>query len=275
MAITTADGWFAAAKQKVYFMKNASLATTVGNPYSLWDRTGNPGAGTMPVNNITTGVLFTNATTGAPGINAFGSGATGYLAAGRYRNAVTGSCVLYDRIFGAFGQATNLASATPVTLSAPVDYSSRLPGGTDYGNLEILLEIVVTAASASTVTIGYTNQSNVTGRTAVSGTINGANFAANRIVSLPLQAGDTGVKAINSMTVGGTTSATGQVNVIVARRLAVFDIRIANATDAQAWDMIGGPVVFATSCLWPVIATDAAQAANAVLPTLDLDIING
>ena len=275
MAITTADGWFAASKQKVFLMKNQSVATTAGNLYSQWDRTGNPGAGTLAVNNVTTGVLFTASTTGAPLINAFGGSATGYLAAGRYRNAVTGSCILYDRIFGAFGQATNLASATPVTLTAPVDYSSRLPGGTDYGNLEILLEVVVTAASASTVTIGYTNQSNVTGRTAVSGTINGANFAANRLISLPLQAGDTGVKAINSMTVGGTTSATGQVNVIVARRLAVFDIRIANSMDAQAWDMIGGPVVFATSCLWPTFSTDAAQSANAILPTLDLDVING
>ena len=270
MAITTADGWFAAAKQRLALVKTSTITATGGPlPYSLWSASGSPGAGTLSAGNTTNGVLYTSSTTGAPAINAFGSGATGYLAAGRYRNTVVGVLTLYDKLYGLGAITTALATTTPTSQPS---ISGRVPGGTDYSGCELLLEFTASmAATATTVTITYTNQSGTTARTTGAVSINGTNFSASRVVSMPLQAGDTGVQKIETVVVGGVAGA-GSFNAVIARRLADFDARVINSLDAQAWDMIGGPVVFATSCLWMVGNADSTSTGT---PTLALDIING
>jgi hypothetical protein len=267
MAIGTADGWFAAARQKILLQKTSSATAVAANPLSLWGIAGNPGAGTMSAGNTANGVVFTDATAGSPLIRAFGGGATGYLAALRYRNSVIGGGVLYDRLFGV-GAITLTAGTT--TLTAQPAYTSRLPGGNDYGNLEILLEFTtVNNAAATTVAVTYTNEAGTTGRsTGASGSL--LSFAVNRVVAMPLQAGDKGVQKIESVIV--TTTGTGAINVIVARRLAAFDIRIINGLDAQGWDLVNAPQVWEDSCLWLVGQPDSTATG---VPTLDLDIING
>lgn len=267
MAITTADGWFGAAKQKILWLKTVSSTVIGGQTFSLWANAGNPGSGTLAVGNTTTGVLFDDTTAGAPLLTPFGVGATGYLAAGRFRNSVASSLLLYDRLWGA--GAVSITSATTTNFSSQPSITGRLPGGTDYGNLEILIEVVVNATGSGTVSIGYTNQAGTSGRTTATTSVGAANQP--RVIQVPLQAGDKGVQQINSVTVNAAGTA-GTFNVILARRLGVFDIRVANACDAQAWDMTGGPQVFETSCLWGVISADSTASG---LPSLDLDIING
>jgi hypothetical protein len=94
--------------------------------------------------------------------------------------------------------------------------------------------------------------------------------AMTDVMQVPLQSGDSGVQKLETYTI--TATGTGTANFIIARRLGVFDVRVANAMDAQAWDMIGGPIVYADSCLWPVVVPDSTSSGT---PTLDLDIING
>ena len=270
MAITTADGWFAAAKQKLLMAKTAAATTVAANPFSLWNRAGNPGAGTLAVGNAATGVLFDDTVAGAPLLRAFGGGATGYLAAGRFRNTVAGSLILYDRLWGA--GAVLMTSLATTNFASQPSYAGRLPGGNDYGNIDILLELTTTvSATATTVSVGYTDEAGTAGRTTgASASLSG--FATPRCVIMPLQAGDKGVQKIDSVTVGGTVASAGAFNVIAARRLAVFDIRVANSMDLQSWDAIGGPQLFETSCLWMVGVPDGTTSGG---PTLDLDIING
>lgn len=270
MAITTADGWFAAAKQRVIMQKTTALTTVAILPFSLWATAGNPGAGVFTLVAVTAGAVPTDVTAGAPIINTFGSGATGYLAAGRFRGSVLGGLTLYDRLFHS-GTYTTVGAPT-TTLSGQPSYSSRVPGGSDFTSTEILLEFVVTmTAAGTTVTITYTNQSGTPGRTTGAVSISSTTaFVAGRVLSMPLQAGDSGVQKIESVVI--TTASTGQFNVVVGRRLADFDMRVVNGLDAQAWDMIGGPIVFADSCLWMVSNADSTSSG---LPTLALDIING
>jgi hypothetical protein len=270
MAITSADGWFAAAKQKVYWAKTTAVTTTAGNPFSMWGAAGNPGAGTLAVGNTTTGVLFDDTTAGSPSVNSFGGSATGYLAAGRYRNSVPASLILYDRLWGAGPISATLTAGTVTSFSGQPSIAGRLPGGTDYGNLDILIEVTTnTTGGTGALSVGYTNQAGTTGRTTGAVTIGAVNTP--RVLILPLQAGDQGVQKIESLTVT-TANTAGAYNVILARRLAVFDVRVANAMDSQAWDMIGGPVVFDTSCLWGVVSADSTSSG---VTSLDLDIING
>lgn len=338
MAITGADGWFAAFKQKLTLIKTAAITTVAAQTFSLWGVAGNPGAGTLAVGNTTTGVLFDDLVAGSPRIVGFAGGATGYLAAARFRNSVPGGAILYDRIVG-FGAVsmTSLATTTftaqavvtgsitgtvmtvsavtsgtlavgqPITgagvtagtvisslgtgsggtgtynvsisqtvASATISgwpaIASRIPSATDYGNLEIVLEITTTvSATATTITVTYTNQDGVTGRsTGATASLSG--FTTPRVIQMPLQAGDKGVQKIESVTVGGTVATTGAFNVLIARRLADFDIRVANAMDLQAWDAIGGPILFDTSCFWQVAQADSTSSG---FPTLALDVISG
>jgi hypothetical protein len=270
MAITTADGWFAAAKQKTQIRKNAAITSVAGIPFSSWDVAGNPGAGSLTVGNTTTGVVPTDATAGAPLINAFGGAATGYLAAGRFRTSVAGGATLVDRLWHA-GSVSMTALATTNFASQPA-ITQRLPGGTDYSNTEIWLEFnAAVSATATTITVGYTNSAGTTARsTIVTGSLSG--YTTRRIEILALQAGDQGVQKIDSLTVGGTVATTGTVNVMLVRRLAEFDVRIANGLDSQAWDLIGAPVVFTDSCLFVAAQPDSTSSG---VFTLGLDIING
>jgi hypothetical protein len=272
MAIVTADGWFAAAKQKVLIRKLTSVAAIAATPFSSFDVGGLPGAGTLTIGNVVNGVVPTDAVAGFPTISAFNvaGGTKGYLAAAQYRNSVAGGAILYDRLFHA--GSVVLTTLVTTTLAAQPSYTSRLPNGTDYGNLDILLEInAAVSATATTVTVTYTNEAGVAGRsTGASVSLSG--FTNKRLLLMPLQAGDKGVQKIESIIVGGTVATTGSVNVVVARRLAEFDIRIANAADLQAWDAIGSPEVFADSALFLAVQPDSTATG---VPSLGLDIING
>jgi hypothetical protein len=270
MPITTANDWFAAAKQAIQIRKTAVATTAGAQPVSTLDLAGTPGAGSLAIGNTTSGVVPTDATAGFPTINAFGGGAIGYLSAARFRNAVAGGCILYDRLWHA-GSVSMTALAT-TTFAGQPSYTGRLPGGTDFGNLEIIIEInVAVSATATTIAVGYTNEAGTTGRsTGASVSLSGV--GSRRCILMPLQAGDKGVQRIDSVTVGGVVATTGTFNVMVARRLAEFDIRVANGLDPQGWDLTGGPQLFADSALWPMLQPDSTSSG---LYTLALDIING
>ena len=271
MAITTADGWFAAEKQKARIAKTAAATTIALTPFSLLDVAGSPGAGSLAVGNTANGVVPTDVDAGYPFLNTFGGGNKGYLAAANFRSSVVGGAILYDRLFHA--GSFSLAVANQVfTLASQPAFTGRLPGGTDFSNLEILLEVnVAIAASAVTVAVGYTNDLGTTGRTTgQSASLSG--FTTRRIISMPFAAGDKSVSKIESLTVGAVAAATGSINVIVARRLAEFDVRIANGLDTQGWDVIGSPEIFETSALWLVAQPDSTSSG---VPNLNLNILNG
>jgi hypothetical protein len=270
VSITTADGWFAAAKQKARIAKTAAAATIALTPFSLLDVAGAPGAGSLTIGNTAAGLVPTDADAGYPTINAFGGGAKGYLGGANFRNSVAGAAILYDRLFHA--GSFSLATLQTFTLAAQPAFTGRLPSGTDFSNLEILLEVnVAIAAAAVTVAIGYTSDTAVAGRTTgASASLSG--FTTRRVIAMPLQAGDKSLSKIESLTVGGTVAATGSVNVIVARRLAEFDVRIANGLDSQGWDLIGSPEIFDTSALWLVAQPDSTSSGA---PNLNLNILNG
>lgn len=270
MAITTSDGWFAAAKQQLSITKTASVTTVAANEFSLWATAGNPGAGTLAVGNTTTGVLFTDTTAGAPLLTPFGVGNTGYLAAAQYRNSVAGGAILYDRIWGAGAVAMNALATT--TFSGQPVITGRIPNGNDYTDCFIILEITTTvSATATTISVTYNNETGATGRTTgATGSLSG--FTTPRRIIMPLQAGDKGVSVITGVTVGGTVATAGAFNVLLCRKLADFDIRVANGLDSQAWDMTGASILYDTSCLELVSIVDGTSSG---LPRLRLTILNG
>lgn len=270
MAILTADQYFGAARQRVGWRKTASRTTIAAQRFSMLDLAGNPGAGSLTVGNTTTGLVPTDATAGFPLIGAFSAGGSvlGYLGAAQFRSSVTGGCVLYDRLFHVGSIALNALGTT--TLSAQPSFTARLPGGNNYSDVDLLLEInAAVSATATTVAVNYNDENATAQNTAA---INVSGFTTGRVELFPLAGANKNARQINSVTVGGTVATTGSVNIILARRLAEFDIRVANAMDAQGWDIGGSPLVYADSALWPMVQPDSTSSG---LPSLSMTILNG
>lgn len=269
MAITTRDGYIAAAKQLARIVKTASFTTVATIPFTTLDVAGLPGAGSLAIGNTANGLVPTDATAGYPPINAFGGGATGYLGSVDFGWSVAGRLTLFDRLFNSGSHL--LTSLATTNLASQPSYAGRLPD-TNYNNLEIFLEVnAAVSNTATTVSVGYTNQAGTAGRS-TGATVALNSYITRRLIAMPLQAGDAGVQKIDSITVGGTVATTGSVNVIVARRLWTNRVKIANDGGLDGIDRTGLPIVFADSALWLVVEADSTAAGiPEVLPL----IVNG
>jgi hypothetical protein len=273
MAITSFDGFIASAKQYLSFVKTAARTTVATGWFSLFDIAGNPGAGVLAGTSTTAGVVPTDATAGCPTINAFGGGATGYLAQVDFGCSVACRMKIFDMVFkaGAYGFA-----AGTTTLSAQPSYSSRMPGGS-YGDTQIWIEVstAFVTGTAWQVTVTYTNQSGTTGRsTVITSAMAAAALTLGRMYQLALQSGDTGVQKIESVFVtnGGTAMTAGAFNVLVLRPLWSGRMKSANDGDVHDLAKTGMPVLFADSALVVALAADSTTSG---VPELEVVIANG
>lgn len=269
MAIASGDQYIASAKQIIPYVKTGSVTTSSTTRYATLTAAGNPGSGTLASSGTPAGggALFNDSSSGMPLINAFGSGATGYLSRVQYFSSVTGRLEIFDKLWGVVPTLTSLATTT---VTSPVSYSSRVPGGNDYTGLRIFVEITTTFSnSATTLQVAYTNQAGATAHsTVVTSSLSG--FTAGRWVEMPLQAGDTGVQAITSVTVGGATN-TGACNIIVVRPLWSNRVSIANGGGIDGLDRTGLPQVYETSAL---VVTAIPDSTSTGVIDMNIEIAN-
>lgn len=266
MAITTRDGLIAAmaAGQDIAWFKSAARTTVAGFWFSLFELAGNPGAGVLAGTSTTAGVVPDDTTAGFPPINSFGAGLTGYISGLDYGSSVASRFRLFDCLWKGGAYAFNAA----VALSAQPSYSARIPGG-DYKGTQIWLETVTAFTGNQSIAITYTNQDGVAGRT--TGTVaTGVAPTLGRLFQMPLQAGDTGVQKIESVT--STVSTVGTFNVLVLRPLLGARVRIANDGGVKGPDLTGLPQVFDTSALYVMCAADGTTSG---VPELQISVING
>lgn len=266
MAITTLDGLIAAAVQRLPYLKTTTRTSVAAMPFSMFDVTGNPGAGTLAIGDTSAGVVPTAATAGYPPINSFAGGAKGYLSNVQFSNSVASRIGIYDCVWSAGAFAYN-ASAT---LASQPSYSGRMPNGTDYKGTEIWLETVTTFTGLQSVAITYTNQDGVTGRTTGTVQVAAAAPIVGRMFCMPLQAGDTGVQKIESIT--STVATAGTFNVHVMRRLWSGRVKLANDGDVHDFLKTGLPEIFATSALRFVFTADSTSTGT---PELLVEIASG
>jgi hypothetical protein len=262
MAITTLDGYIAAAKQQIQIDKTASYTTVAAYWSTLFHMAGNPGAGTLNVGNTANGLVPTDAVAGFPTINAFG--ALGYLAQVRFGNTVIGRMRLYDRLFHAGAYAYN----ANVTLASQPSYASRIVGG-NYSETELWVEVVTAITGVLALTVTYTNQAGTTGRSTGSFSLpSGA--IVGRMFQLPLQAGDTGIQKVESVL--GATATAGTFNIVVLRPIWSGMVLVAGGGDVHGLDMTGLPQLFADSALCAQVAAASTASGN---PEISLTIADG
>ena len=267
MAISTMDGLVAAlASGQRMVLQKASATTVAGFYYTLFNAAGTPPAGTLTIGNITAGVIPTDATLGAPIINAFTGANVGYLASFDASTAQAGVVSLYDRIYHAGSFSTTTLHTD--TLSAQPAFT-RVPNS-DYSQLEMWLEMnVAMGATATTVTVSYQDGTNTTQTATLDSNL--SSVPANRMMPFRL-ANSTGVQKINSVTIGGVLGA-GSFNVVVQRNLVDHTVVSANIgrPKKNAFDT-GLPIVYADSCL--CLMFNATTTSSGVL-FAEGTIING
>lgn len=100
------------------------------------------------------------------------------------------------------------------------------------------------------------------------GNISTQNYAVNRMIRMPLAAGDTGVQELTGYNVNGVTSATGAVVACAMRSLGKFRTQGGLST-CYGPDYTGLPQVFGDSAILAVVYADSTSSG---IPNLDIEI---
>jgi hypothetical protein len=122
--------------------------------------------------------------------------------------------------------------ATVQTTNLPTAALTRYTSGE--GVQAALVIHSVLGTTAVTVTCSYTNQAGTSGRTTTAFAIDSGSRQAGCLRAMPLQAGDTGIRSVESVTLSGTTGTAGNFGVVMFKPLAMMfanDVESANAID--------------------------------------------
>ena len=146
-----------------------------------------------------------------------------------------GAYIFVDRLCHHGG--LNATSVTVQTTNLP---TAPLPRYTDGTNIFMGLEIYTQIGSTiTTVSATYTNELGVSGRESGPVVIGGTgNREVGRLIILPYQAGDKGVRSVESVTMIGTTGTAGNMGITLFKPL--FYIPINNTDGPHICDFISG-----------------------------------
>ena len=232
MAITSLDNVLAGMKPPAFFSKGFTGTLVTGRPFNPFYLAGIPGAASAPAPGIA-GAALTSYAGQIPIPAASGNTHLARFSAVSHANA--GMLILADRLWHNSGIAVTTTTAQTVNSAA---WPARDSGGTTDGkDVYIGLEIVTTTgAGAATPSISYTNSANTSGKTSTTIDNYAATSAAGMFYRLGLAAGDTGVRSIQSVTLG-VSMTSGSVSLVAYRILAMLELPFAaipNALDAMS-----------------------------------------
>jgi hypothetical protein len=129
----------------------------------------------------------------------------------------------------------NATLTTAQTTNLPTAPLTRYTSGE--GVMAGIVVYTIIGTTYTTVTISYTNSSGVSGRTSTATTFGGGFFReVGVLIPIPLQAGDTGVESIESVTVTATTGTAGNFGVCMFKPLAMISLE--SATGAMPLDSV-------------------------------------
>jgi hypothetical protein len=218
----------------------AAATSIVGMPISLLQYEGMPSHGAAPgalayPDNTTTGGWKQTDPSGARTLWMTSVGAA---------CNVVGTLVLYDRLAHISGLSGATITAQNVLATTLTRYATGLGNFIAY---EIYTQIGITA---TTITCDYTNQAGTASRTTTATVIGATNKReAQRFQILGLQAGDTGVRAVNTATVLATTGTAGDFGIVVGHPLAYLHITGPQGSDVRSF--LDGPMteILTDACL--------------------------
>lgn len=261
MAITTLDGVIAGMRPPVAFTKAVTATLVAGRPASLWALGGNPGAGGF--NATLNGVTLTGPQAGQL-TRANPASGNAYLARLAATATQAGGLWLLDRIWHNGGYTITSTAAQNIVSPTwpsrcPTSASDDTPATTGFG---VLLAVEVSAATGTgtpTITVSYTNQDGTAGRTATNVLATVATSAIGAVYFLGLQAGDTGVRSVQSLTLSATWTS-GTINLVAYRVLAFLDMPAAQQPFAIDAITGGMPRIYDGTVPWLVFQPNTTTA---------------
>ena len=249
MAITSTDQLLAASKQLKSFGKVSMAAKAAGTFQSLWTAAGLPTAGVAA--GTATGLAPTSATAGAlPFVNP--SSGLSYLSKIGNSQQTVGTLILYDRLVHTSTLNGTLTTAQTVN-------SAALTRHTTGEDVELFLEVyTATGATASNVTISYTNSAGVAGRTTPAVAMQ-VTPVAGQMLPIPLQSGDTGIRSVQSVTLSSSTATAGNFGITLVKRIAEIPITVAGTGVVLDPFALGFPEIENNACLSFMVVTSTTS----------------
>lgn len=161
-----------------------------------------------------------------------------------------------------------LATLTAQTITMASALPARDVNGTTNGEGCTIALLVTTAAlnnaaANAGITVSYTNSKGTAGRTATLSTLAGSQLPATAVVGtiiwFNLQAGDTGVQSIQSITFVTSLGTTGAVSLMICRDISTIGTPMVNVSTPK---VIGAPGIrlYNGSCILHNILCSAATA---------------
>lgn len=230
MALTTeAELMSALIGRQVQPFRKTGTAPQAANAcmYTPWYAAGNPVAGAAPASGMA-GATCDRTTTGAIQLNNASAGKRKYLAGLRgIAGTQGGTLAIFDRLWEQSGIV--VTTTTAQTINSVALPARDGEGGTNGEDVIAAIEVRVAttnAAAITNMTISYTNSDGTAGRTGtISANTPTAGFPANAkvgvVIPFALQAGDRGVRSIQSITLG-TSLVTGTVHLVMLRLITLL-----------------------------------------------------
>lgn len=235
MAITGIDGMIAGAQAPRPYFKVGATSEAAGVMWTGFYTSGMPGAAVAPSPGIA-GAALTSYAGQLPFTNP-GSGET-RVASMSISAGIVCRHFLHDRLWHNSG--ITVTTTTSQTVNS-VTWPARDANGSTNG-LGVLVGIEVSTATTNgaavtNTTMSYTNQDGTSGKTATISSFP-ATAVAGTFVPFQLAAGDTGVRSIQSITLG-TSYGAGAIHLVAYRVLAASDTPVAYASDLTGMLEIG------------------------------------
>lgn len=265
MALSTLDAYAAGAQPPRGFLKVApATLEAIGVLHSLLYTQGEPGAGSAPSPGVA-GEALTSLTGALPFTNPV-SGHT-RLARFEFGSTVAGRLYLVDRLWHNSGLAPTTTTAQSVNSAA---WPARdRDGSTNGAGVLVGIEVSSATSNGSAVTnstLLYTNSAGTDTRTGTMPSFP-ATAVAGTFVPFLLQAGDVGVRSVQSVTLG-TSYGGGAIHLVAYRVIASIGLTLANTGAERDAIGLGFPRLYDNSCLtllWRPSATTA--------PTIDGQVV--
>lgn len=260
MAISTLDGAIAGMQWPRYFAKAVTATLVAGRPASLWSLAGNPGAGSF--DSTLAGVALSSTSAQVNGQIHFTDPASGnaYLARLEANATQAGTLLLCDRLWHNGGYTITSTSAQNSTT--PTWPARDANGSTNGESVLLACEIsAATGAGTPTITCAYTNSSGTASRSATNIISTVASSAIGATYFIGLQAGDIGVRSLQSVTLSATWTS-GTMNMVAYRVLAALELPgafIPNAIDVMT---AGMPRLYNGTVPWLIFIPNTTTATN-------------
>lgn len=251
MAITTFDGASSGVRPPVAFSKVTSGTLVAGRPFSYWPIAGAPGAGAY--NTTLAGATRSNADAGSlsKGNPASGNAYLYNLVASASGQA--GVLYLVDRLWQGGGLNVTLTTAQTVNSVAwpsrcPTSAINDAPDANGHGIMVGVEVSAATGAGTPTLTLGYTNSAGTASRTATNVVPTVATSPIGTFYPIGLQAGDVGVRSIQTLTLSATWTS-GTINLVAYRVIAAVPLVAAGVPSQVDWISGGAARIYDSSCL--------------------------